>query len=284
MSFHRDFTPADDGPVVPDVLKSMLQYASSGFARQYIQAFHARANDPTSEDAARVAAVTAVLDRLAHEPWRSGQPYALAPELTATLATAARALDLTGRVVDSDSAPSDAGVLVLPEPIYQRDALGHVTSIGAIAWAPYRVTETGRTGWWVTGWANRDALNDPAAVRRREQLADAPTIVAQLGPYILSSLADLPADTPLIALAEAPSQADHAQESAPPGYHCLDDPTMRQRAITVLLYAYWNLQGQPATNPLRQDSDPTQHLNAHQAGLPNNSPTARRPAEPVVSL
>jgi hypothetical protein len=75
------------------------------------------------------------LDRVAHEPWQLGTPYVLAPAMTAIVAAAAEALDLTDEIVAKDTAPDDGGVLFLPEPIYHRGHRGDVTSIGAITWA-----------------------------------------------------------------------------------------------------------------------------------------------------
>jgi hypothetical protein len=53
--------------------------------------------------------------------------------MTAVVAAAAGALDLTGETVPADLAPADLGVLFLPQPIYHRGLTGHrhVTGIGA---------------------------------------------------------------------------------------------------------------------------------------------------------
>ncbi|MFI7650294.1 hypothetical protein ACIBTZ_30065 [Micromonospora sp. NPDC049460] len=53
-------------------------------------------------------------------------------------------------------------MLFLPEPIYERGVHGQVPSIGAIAWAKFHHTSNRRTGWWITGWADRDDPLDPA--------------------------------------------------------------------------------------------------------------------------
>jgi hypothetical protein len=45
----------------------------------------------------------------------------------------ARAVNLTGGLLTADAAPSDTGVLFLPEPIYQRRPTGTVAAIGAIS-------------------------------------------------------------------------------------------------------------------------------------------------------
>ena len=46
--------------------------------------------------------------------------------MTAIVAAAAEALDLTGDLLTADVAPCDAGVLFLPEPIYHRRPTGAV--------------------------------------------------------------------------------------------------------------------------------------------------------------
>ncbi|WP_146167560.1 hypothetical protein [Micromonospora sp. MH33] len=141
-------------------------------------------------------------------------------------------------VVDPDIVPSDAGVVLLSEPIYQRDIRGEVTSIGAMAWTAYRTTVTGRTGWWITGWADRNDPLDPAAARRRTQLATAPGLAAEFGPYVLIWLADIPAGRPLIALDTPQRRVDQVQDPAPEGRCCLDDPVQGQRAVAALLHAF----------------------------------------------
>ena len=50
----------------------------------------------------------------------TGQPLRHRPAMTAILAAAAQALDITGEVLPGDIAPDNAVVLFLPEPIYHR--------------------------------------------------------------------------------------------------------------------------------------------------------------------
>ncbi len=267
MSFHRESTLAGYARTAGDVRTRMVEYARSGFARQYLEAFLACTPDPPTGSPHVTKAALAVFDRVAHEPWRDGHAYVVAPELTATLVAAARSVNLTGHVVSPAVAPSDAGVVLLPEPIYQRDACGEVTSIGAIAWTTYRTIGTGRTGWWITGWADRDDPLDPAAGRRRAQLTAAPALAAQLGPYVLVSLADIPAGTPLTPLDEPHRRVDQVQESAPDGRCCIDDPALRQRAVAALLHAFWRLQRQSTATVIHPPLEPAERLHTQRPGL-----------------
>jgi hypothetical protein len=68
--------------------------------------------------------------------WRAGEPFVLAPAMTAVVAAAAQALDLTGEVITDQVAPSDWGVLFMPEPIYHRGLDGQLSALAAITWAP----------------------------------------------------------------------------------------------------------------------------------------------------
>ncbi|MER7894281.1 hypothetical protein ABTX15_31190 [Micromonospora sp. NPDC094482] len=179
MSFRAEKTLTGYARAAVDLRLQMSEYCRSRFAGQYLRAW---LESHVSDDGGHSPAVLDAFSRIVHQPWRDGQPYVLAPAMTAIIAAAAQALDLTGDTIGNDMAPSDAGVLFLPEPIYERGVHGHVTSIGAITWAKVHNRDTGRTGWWITGWADRDDPLDPAAARRRDQVAEAPHLAAQFGP------------------------------------------------------------------------------------------------------
>jgi hypothetical protein len=56
-----------------------------------------------------------VIHRLSSSAWRAGQPYVLAPAMTAIVAAAGGVLNLAGETLHDDSAPDDFGVL-FPRP------------------------------------------------------------------------------------------------------------------------------------------------------------------------
>ncbi|MGN9894695.1 hypothetical protein [Micromonospora sp. L31] len=245
MSFRIESTLAGYARAAVDLRLRMAEYCRGRFAQQYLKAFlepqlEQQADHPDQQDD-----VLGVFSRVAHQPWQDGEPYVLVPAMTAIIAAAAQALDLTGDVVSNDVAPSDAGVLFLPEPIYERGVHGQVTSIGAITWAKFHTPNSGRTGWWITGWADRDDPLDPAAARRRHQLAEAPQLAAQLGPYVLNSFAEIPIGTPITAVQGNLAPVDGDWETAPDGRFCIDESTLRMRAVAAVLYAFWRIQEQP---------------------------------------
>ncbi|MFG1952468.1 hypothetical protein [Micromonospora sp. NPDC048830] len=245
MSFRTESTLAGYARATVDLRARMIDYTRSRFAQQYLKAFLEPTLDATTDGPDHKTAVIDALGRVAHQPWQDGEPYVLAPAMTAIIAAAAQALDLTGDIIGNDTAPSDAGVLFLPEPIYERGIQGHVTSIGAIAWAKFHNTTNGRTGWWITGWADRDDPLDPAAARRRRQLTEAPELAAQLGPYVLHSFAEIPIGVPITAPGEIPEEVDRDWETAPDGRFCIDESTLRMHAVAAVLYAFWRIQEQP---------------------------------------
>ncbi|MCI4066175.1 hypothetical protein MRQ36_27950 [Micromonospora sp. R77] len=267
MSFHIEKTLAGYARAAVDLRTRMTEYARSRFAQQYLRAFLTPHLDPADDDATPQKKALDAFARVAHEPWQHGEPYVLAPAMTAIIAAAAQALDLTGDIISNDVAPSDAGVLFLPEPIYERDVQGHVTSIGAITWAKWHNTSSGRTGWWILGWADRDDPLDPAAIRRRQQLAEAPELAAQFGPYVLNSFAEIPIGTTITALDDPPAPVDAEWQSAPDGRFCIDETAMRTSAVAAILYAFWRIQEQPIATVAAPPLDRPARRRALRAGL-----------------
>src|SRR5262249_11252106 len=151
-------------------------------------------------------------------PWRWGEPYVLAPAMTAIVAAAAQALDLTGEQLPRDAAPTDTGVLFLPEPVYHRRGDGTLASIGAITWATYHTPAPGRSSWAICSWA---APTDPTATRA--QLAAAPELAHRLGPYLLSDFDAVPIEETLTPRPHPtqPDEPDTEWQPAPDGRYCL---------------------------------------------------------------
>ncbi|MEU1606069.1 hypothetical protein [Micromonospora matsumotoense] len=271
MTFRSESTLAGYARAAVDLRARMTDYTRTYFAQQYLTAFLSGAGGTTGFGPDIEARAADAFRRAAHQPWQDGEPYVLAPAMTAIIAAAAQALDLTGDTVSDDIAPSDAGVLFLPEPLYERGVHGQVTSIGAITWAKFHNTTTGRTGWWITGWADRDDPLDPAAARRRRQLAEAPELATQFGPYVLNSFAEIPIGVPLTATRDPAETADQDWETAPDGRFCIDESSLRTRAITAVLYAFWRIQDQPLATVARPPLDRSARRRALRANLSHDT-------------
>jgi len=167
--------------------------------------------------------------------------------MTAVVAAAADALDLTGDRLLADAAPADVGVLFLPEPVYHRRPDGTVAGIGALTWAKFTARGTGHAGWAVCGWIDRTDPHDPAAARTQAQLAREPLLASRLGPYILSDFDHVPIGRPIDPRPDLPitDEADTDWQPAPDGRYCLDEAAARTSVCTTLAYAFWRISAQP---------------------------------------
>ncbi|MGJ3224812.1 hypothetical protein ACQEUV_05475 [Micromonospora aurantiaca (nom. illeg.)] len=198
MNFLPNDTLAGYARTAVDLRARMVDYHRSPLAAQYLQPFFgSRLADRPSPSSGGMAKILTAVRAITANPWRFGEPYVIAPAMTAIIAAAAAALDLTGEVLPADVAPDDGGVLFLPEPIYHCGVSGEVSSIGAITWARTTNTSSGRSFWAIAGWADHHDAHDPAAVRRRAQLADRPDLARQFGPYVLTDFTEIPIGRPV---------------------------------------------------------------------------------------
>jgi hypothetical protein len=258
VNFLPNDTLAGYARTAVDLRTHMVDYHRTVLAEEYLQAFlHTRlaSHDP-DYDGALPPKVLEAMRAIMSTPWRLGEPYVVAPAMTAIVAAAAAALDLIGEVLPDDIAPCDAGVLFLPEPIYHRHPSGGVFSIGAITWAHATNVDTGRSHWYIGGWADHHDPHDPSAVRRRAQLAARPDLARQFGPYVLTDLAEIPIGRPMDPRPELPvlDDADRDWQPAPDGRFCIDETTAATPACASIAYAFWRIQAQPlatvATAPI----------------------------------
>ncbi|GGL92995.1 hypothetical protein [Micromonospora yangpuensis] len=246
MSFYTETTLAGYARAAVHLKTGMVGYSRTDLARQYVTTYLDTVFATTG--ATPTPKVVTAVDRIAHQPWQLGDPYVLAPEMSAIVAAAAQALDLTGEVVPVDIAPSDDGVLFLPEPIYHRGPSGRITSVGAITWTRVHNSDTGSSDWWITGWTDRDDPIDPSAVLLRASDAQTTPLATSLGPYILNCYARLPTGRPVPTRPD-PVAADNDIEwmPAPDGRYCIDESTIRVKAVAAIAYAFWVIQAQPLT-------------------------------------
>ncbi|GIG86947.1 hypothetical protein [Plantactinospora endophytica] len=182
------------------------------------------------------------LTRQVELAWRHGEPFVVAPAMTAIVAAAAQALDLTDDLVAADTAPCDDGVLFLPQPIFVGSTSTAVRGIAAITWTTM-TTPVGRS-WMICGWADHGDTDDPyiaallasAAYQRNR---------ASFGPYILTDLTALPIGRPVPTLPLPDSDAEPIEwQSAADGRIVIDDRGA-SRVCAAIAYSFWRIQAQP---------------------------------------
>lgn len=267
MSFYTETTLAGYARAAVHLKARMADYGRTALARQYLRAYLDEAFEATAATA--TPKVLAAVDKLAHQPWQLGDPYVLAPEMSAVVAAAAEALDLTGDVVPDNIAPSNGGVLFLPEPIYHRGLRGRITSIGAITWAKMHNRDTGSSDWWITGWADRNDPHDPSAARLRSLYTHDARLAAEFGPYVLTSSARIPIGRPVKSRPDVPvvDDDDIEWEPAPDGRFCIDESTVRVNAVAAIAYAFWVIQAQPLATVSAPPLDRAARRRAHRANI-----------------
>jgi hypothetical protein len=256
VSFQLENTLAGYARAAVDLKTRMWEFTQTRTGRDYIHAFTAARlakataafpdqAPPQQPCGTGADEVVEVMDRLTSLPWRHGEPYVLAPAMTAVVAAAADALDLTGDRLPADAAPAELGVLFLPEPVYHRRPDGTVAGIGAITWAKY--TADGAAAWAVGGWVDRTDPHDPAAAHTHTRLARAPVLASRLGPYILSDFDRIPIGQPVDPRPGLPTteEADTDWQPAPDGRYCIEECAARTAACTRLAYAFWRIHTQP---------------------------------------
>ncbi|MFI7650295.1 hypothetical protein ACIBTZ_30070 [Micromonospora sp. NPDC049460] len=86
MSFRSESTLAWYANARVDLRARMADYTRSRFAQQYLKAFLEPATEATI-DGPEASAIDA-FSRVAHQPWQDGEPYVLAPAMTAIIAAA----------------------------------------------------------------------------------------------------------------------------------------------------------------------------------------------------
>jgi hypothetical protein len=245
MNFLAHDTLAGYARSAVDLRSWMVDYHRSPLSHLWLDSFLGGRLADTGE--AQTPETLDAIRRVSALPWEFGEPYVVAPAMTAIVAAAAQALDLTSEVLPDDIAPDNAGCLLLPEPVYLRGITGTVTSIGAITWAKTTTITSGASSWFICGWADHHDPHDPAAARCRDQMAARPDLARQFGPYVLVTLDDLPVGRPVDPRPEFPvvDDADIDWQSAPDGRYLLEDAAMRTSVCTALVYAYWRIQAQP---------------------------------------
>ena len=241
MSFGTDPTLAGYARTAVTLKTRMDAYCHSSGGRRYLTAFAQAFNDNATPDQPATPDLIDVIHRLAASAWRVGQPYVLAPAMTAIVAAAADALNLAGESLHEDSAPDDFGVLFLPDPIYARNPRGHLIAIAAITWA--RLASPTGTAWAIGGWS---ALDDPDNPQLDPALRRNPKVRPFLGPYLLADLDHLPVQRPVPTRdTYQHDEADRDWQPAPDGRYVIDTTNCPTAVCTAIVYAFWRIQAQP---------------------------------------
>ncbi|WP_328463592.1 hypothetical protein OHA21_38345 [Actinoplanes sp. NBC_00393] len=268
MNFLPNDTLAGYARTAVDLRARMADFTSGTIARTYLEAMF---EGMPAEYGTMTPDVLTAMHTITGSPWRTGEPYIVAPAMTAIIAAAAQALDLSGEVLPDDVAPDDQGVVFFPDPLYHRGHTGKVSSIGAITWA--RITSTsGQSSWIVAGWADQHDPHDPSVARRRADLAARPDIARQLGPYLLSNYTEIPIGRP-VEHPEHPviDDAVHDWEPAPDGRFCIDEATARTRGCTAIAYAFWRIQAQPLATVAAAAMDRPSRRRAERHGIKHDT-------------
>jgi hypothetical protein len=256
VTFSRTDTLAGYARTAVDLKIRMTEHCESPHGLDYVRAWHDAnwAGPLAAVDGAPPADHMAeTIHRATAAAWRHGEPFVLAPAMTAIIAAAADALDLTGDLLTADAAPCDGGVLFLPDPIWHHTHGGNLHSIAAITWTPLTVPGAGRS-WLICGWAARDDPADPNADERRGYMAQDPTLRARLGPYLLAEVNLLPIALPLLAphIPDGEPPPDREWSSALDGRYVISDHTGRRTQVCVAIaYAFWRIQAQPIASASR---------------------------------
>jgi len=117
MSFHTETTLAGYARTAVSLKTRMDAYCRSSGGRHYLTTFADAFHDNAYPGQAPTPDLIDAVHRLAGSAWRIGEPYVLAPAMTAIVAAAAAdALDLAGETLHDEVAPGDFGVAVPARP------------------------------------------------------------------------------------------------------------------------------------------------------------------------
>ena len=270
MGFQHESTLAGYARAAVDLKIRMTEYTATAAFTDYVRTW---LKVRLADDAANTIPVTDVTVRdfaqYAALVWQHGESYVVAPAMTAIVAAAASCLDLTGEVLTDDIAPTDAGVLFFPEPVYQRDPDGRIHSIGAITWSraiPAPAAGAATPGWIVAGWADFGDPHDPASAELRADLARLPHQAGRFGPYLLVDIDRLPIGEPVHGVTWNPDD-DREWHTAPNGRYVIDTTATSTLVASRLAYAFWRIQAQPLATVVAPPLDRHARRRAERASI-----------------
>jgi hypothetical protein len=290
VSFHHETTLAGYARAAVDLRIHMADYAYGVLDRGYLREMLASRVisamlESGDEPSTVVEKAVDVIGRGTKASWTHGETFVLAPAMTAIVAAAAEALDLTGDLLTADVAPCDSGVLFLPEPIYHRRTTGTVAAIGALTWTSIATTGSGQRAWLIGSWSPLHDPQDPNAAAIRRNLDANPQVRNQFGPYLLGDFNHLPIAHPVAAAPHTPpvDDADLDWQSTPEGRYVLLDDAMRTQVPTAILYAFWRIQAQPIAVTAPAPADRPARRRAHHACISHTTRVVMlRRTNPIV--
>jgi hypothetical protein len=247
VGFQHESTLAGYARAAVDLKIRMTEYFStSGFAEYAHNLLSVELSDDGTRRLGFTDRAIAQLSRYGSTTWQRGEPNVLAPAMTAVIAAAANTLDLTGEVLTEDIAPAGAGVLFLPEPIYQRQIGGTVHSVGAITWARAVPIGDGQPFWRIAAWADLHDPHDLTIAAVRQHVEQQSTLAAALSPYLFIDSDTLPIGTPVQGIAWSDTvDSDQDWQSAPDGRYVLDTTSTATKVCSRIAYAFWRISAQP---------------------------------------
>ena len=276
MSFHTETTLAGYARAAVDLRIHMAEVSATPTDLTYLRELLASRVVPAMlEHEDKTTVVESMVDavgRATKAAWAHGDSFVLAPAMTAIIAAAAEALDLTGDLLTAEAAPCDTGVLFLPEPIYHRRPTGTVAAIGALTWT-LATAHSGQQFWLICSHSPLHDPDDPNAADIRRTLQSAPHLRAGLGPYLLNDFDYLPLARPVPAAPDTPpvDEDDLDWQSAPDGRYVILDDGMRTGVATAILYAFWRIQAQPITIAAKPPLDRPARRRAARASIVHNT-------------
>ncbi|MEV0269873.1 hypothetical protein AB0H43_13930 [Hamadaea sp. NPDC050747] len=266
MKLHAQSTLAGYARAAVDLKSRMHAYCRSSGGSQYIRTIvQSRFDGPHGEHDIEER-VSDFVHLMATTCWRQGEAFVLAPAMTAVVAAAANALDLTGEMLSDEVAPTDCGVLFLPEPIYYRDRRGRLRPVSAITWGRFA---SGSSAAWLFGsWSDPEDPHSPLAsnLSRKERRAN--TYRRYVGPYMLSDFDHVPITERVPPHESAVGDTDDMDwQPAPDGLFVIDAATCRTSVCTAILYAFWVIQAQPIATVAATPIDQPAARRANRAGI-----------------
>jgi hypothetical protein len=249
MSFRTQNTLVGLARAAVDATARMTEHnatpAASAFFADFLRHTLTPPRGEDDDDPQATADFTRTLVRLTSNVWQLGDPFVLAPAMTAIVAAAAEALDLTGDLLSRDVAPGDGGVLFLPEPIFVRTRAGQLTRLAAITWATAVNRDRGQSFWCVCGWIDREDPDDPIGQKVREAVGSGSRLAPGASPYVLVTFDYLPIAEPVPGhQADPADDPDQDWTPAPDGSYVIT--TDANHGVTArIAYAFWRIQAQP---------------------------------------
>jgi hypothetical protein len=111
MTFHTETTLAGYARAAVHLKTRMAEYTADPVAHAYLRASLPTTIIPSERDEPTDVTDTVIdaIGRATRAAWTDGETFVLAPAMTAIVAAAAEALDLTGDLLTADAAPATAG-------------------------------------------------------------------------------------------------------------------------------------------------------------------------------